>query len=95
MKPMDSNTPRFYTSKLPFRLSHINRLTTFVVLIGTQPKTAREAPSCARTKPRLDELLESAVEGRAQRLDVLVELDGADSALGDPLGCELEFLMQF
>ena len=40
----------------------------------------------------LDEVEESTVEGRAQRLDVLVELDGLKGALGDALWSELEFL---
>jgi hypothetical protein len=37
-------------------------------------------------------LLECAVERGAQRLDLLVEVNRRDSALGDALGCEFEFL---
>ncbi len=40
----------------------------------------------------LDELLESAVERRAQRLNILVELDRGLSTLGDAFWGELEFL---
>lgn len=40
----------------------------------------------------LDELEESAVDWRAQRLDVLVEVDGGGGALGDALWGELELL---
>ena len=40
----------------------------------------------------LDELLESAVERRAEGLDLLPEVDGGGGALGDALGGELEFL---
>jgi hypothetical protein len=55
-------------------------------------------PSPSKTSPtrqpsrRLDELLESTVEGGAEGLDVLVELDRGLAALGNALGCELEFL---
>ena len=41
---------------------------------------------------RLDELLESTVERRSQRLDLLVEVNGSLSTLGNPLGGELELL---
>lgn len=40
----------------------------------------------------LDELLEGTVERRSQRLNILVEVDGGNRALGDTLGSELEFL---
>jgi hypothetical protein len=40
----------------------------------------------------LDELRESTVDGRAERLDVLVEVNGCFGALGNALGCEFEFL---
>ena len=39
-----------------------------------------------------DELLERAIERRAKGLDVLVKVDGRNSALGDAFGRELEFL---
>jgi len=41
---------------------------------------------------RLDELLEGAVDGRTQRLDLLVKVDGLYGTLRDTLGRELEFL---
>lgn len=41
---------------------------------------------------RLDKLSEGAVDGGAEGLDVLVEVDGGDRALGDTLGGELELL---
>jgi hypothetical protein len=41
---------------------------------------------------RLDKLLESTVERRAERLDVLVEVDGELRTLGNALWGELEFL---
>lgn len=41
---------------------------------------------------RLDKLLKSTVERRAERLDVLVEVDGELRTLGDALWGELEFL---
>ena len=41
---------------------------------------------------RLDELQEGTVDGRAERLDILVEVNGGDGALGDALWSELEFL---
>lgn len=41
---------------------------------------------------RLDELQEGALQRRAQRLDLLVELDRADSTLRDTLRGEFEFL---
>lgn len=37
-------------------------------------------------------MLEGLVDGRAQRLDVLVEVNGSDGALGNALRSELEFL---
>ena len=40
----------------------------------------------------LDKLLERAVEGRAERLDVLVEVNGSLSTLGNAFWGELEFL---
>lgn len=40
----------------------------------------------------LDELLEGAIQRRAQRLDVLVELNGGKGALVDAFRCEFEFL---
>lgn len=40
----------------------------------------------------LDKLLESAVDGGAERLDLLPEVDGGGGALGDALGGKLEFL---
>lgn len=40
----------------------------------------------------LDKLLESAVDGGADGLDLLPEVDGGGGALGDALGGELEFL---
>ena len=42
---------------------------------------------------RLDELLERAVEGRADVGDVLPEVDGGEGPLGDTLGGELELLL--
>ena len=42
----------------------------------------------------LDKLQESTVDRRAQWLDVLVELDGGGSALGNTFGRELEFLQE-
>lgn len=39
-----------------------------------------------------DQLLESAIERRAQRLDVLVKVDRGHAALADALRCELKFL---
>lgn len=41
---------------------------------------------------KLDELLEGTVERGAEGLDLLVEVDGGDGALGDALGGEFEFL---
>jgi hypothetical protein len=40
----------------------------------------------------LDKLLERAVERRSERLDVLVEINGKLSALGNTLRGEFEFL---
>lgn len=40
----------------------------------------------------LDELLESTVDGGSNVGDVLPEVDGEESALGDALGGELELL---
>lgn len=42
--------------------------------------------------PSLDELLEGTVDGRADVRDVLPEVNGEESALGDALGGELELL---
>ena len=60
------------------------------------PRTKSVSPS-VHSQPqslrfRLDELQERALQWRAQRLDVLVEVNGGNSALCDALGCELEFL---
>jgi hypothetical protein len=41
---------------------------------------------------RLDELLERTVDRRAERLDLLVEVNGGLSTLGNAFGGELEFL---
>lgn len=41
---------------------------------------------------RLDDLLESTVDGRSDIGDLLPEVNGGDSALGDALGGELELL---
>lgn len=46
----------------------------------------------SRNRIQSDQLLERTVERRAKRLDVLVELNGGSSALGDALWGELEFL---
>jgi hypothetical protein len=46
----------------------------------------------AALRKRLDKLLERTVKRRAERLDVLVELNGGLSTLGNALGSELEFL---
>lgn len=43
-------------------------------------------------KDRLDEVGEGTVDGRAQRLDVLPEVDGGLGTLSDSLRGELEFL---
>lgn len=42
----------------------------------------------------LNQLLESTVKRRAERLDVLPEVNGGHRALGDAFRCELEFLGQ-
>jgi hypothetical protein len=43
-------------------------------------------------RKRLDKLLERTVKRRAERLDLLVEVNGSLSTLGNALGGELEFL---
>ena len=51
-----------------------------------------QAPSFAfRGTDVLDQLLEGAVDGRAD-LNALVEVDGGDGALADAFGGEFEFL---
>ena len=47
-----------------------------------------------RRHPRLDELLESAVDGRPDVGHILPEVDGGDRALGNALGGELELLLE-
>ena len=50
-------------------------------------------PQCSYcTVAALDELGESTIDRRTQRLDLLIEIDGGHRTLGDTLGCELEFL---
>lgn len=46
------------------------------------------------TSTHLDKVEESAVERRAERLDVLVEFDSRDGTLGNTFWRELEFLQQ-
>jgi hypothetical protein len=43
---------------------------------------------------RLDDLLESAVDGRADVGHILPEVDGGGRALGNALGGELELLLK-
>ena len=57
-------------------------------------------PGIHRITPRrllsaLNELLERTVEGRADVRNVLPEVDGSKSPLGDALGGELELLLKW
>jgi hypothetical protein len=47
---------------------------------------------CSKQRKRLDKLLERTVERRAERLDLLVEVNGSLSTLGNAFWGELEFL---
>ena len=75
-------------------------LRDFVMLTTPEHSTSL----CARTDKiivgvsssisRLDQLLEGAVDRRAERLDILVELDRGNGTFGDAIWLELEFLQQ-
>ncbi len=58
--------------------------------LGSSPANS----TCTAAVPylSLDELLEGAVEGRAERLDILVEVNGKLRTLGNAFWSELEFL---
>ena len=66
--------------------------TGFVSRKTTLPNIAMPTTMPLLCGESLDELLESAVDGRAEGLDLLPEVDGGGGALGDALGGELEFL---
>jgi hypothetical protein len=74
------------------RMNYVKRNKTGFVSRKTTSLTDFANSTTVRAKS-LDELLESAVDGRAQGLDVLVEVDGELGALGDALGGELELLV--
>lgn len=76
----------------PPSFHRVNYVKRGSVVAHNHSNQTRRASIAIIVRRRLDELLESAVEGRAEGLDFLVEVDGELGALGNALGGELELL---
>ena len=63
-----------------------------ILPVSWSKKHKKLKQTLSNLRKHLDKLLERTVEGRAERLDVLVEVNGELSSLGNAFGRELEFL---